>query len=350
MRYLSVALLFMASTAVAQNWQQVAVLDTYGNALLVDAANITDVKGYRRAWFRWAYKTDQPIPNEYRESTPKAKTYRWVQTVNLFHCAEQTTALAEQRWVDSKDRDVGRRRPDGLHFRKVSPGSVEQQMLEAVCASESVRAQERLEGQAQITSAARPKDYYPKRSIQRGDQGTATVKACVDASGKLLGEPVVTISSGFWELDSAAIRVAKDSRYMPGMRGCAALPESCLEVPVTFRQQRNFPEGIAVEANMVKPADPGHYYPREARDRREEGSPVVQACVGGNGKLVREPVITESSGFPALDAAAIEVAKASRYKPGRIDGVLAPESCIKFKVKFGGEPQLSTGLGGPATD
>jgi TonB family protein len=60
----------------------------------------------------------------------------------------------------------------------------------------------------------------------------------------------------------------------------------------------------------------------------------VQACIGGNGKLLRDPVITESSGFPSLDAAAIEVARATRYTPGRKDGIVAPESCIKFKVKF----------------
>ena len=35
-----------------------------------------------------------------------------------------------------------------------------------------------------------------------------------------------------------------------------------------------------------------------------------------------------------LDAAAIRVAKATRYAAGTKDGTAVPESCIKFKVKF----------------
>jgi TonB family protein len=337
MRFLSVALLFVASTAAAQNWQQVASLDSNGGVLLVDASDITEVKGYRRGWFKWAYATDQPVPNEYRQSVPKAKTYRWVQSAYLFHCTEQTSALAEQRWFNSEGKDLGSRRPEALRFLKVSPGSVDQRMLEAVCRTESLKSLDRPEEQAQMTHAALPGAYYPKGSIRRGEQGSATVKACVDPTGKLLREPVVTISSGFPELDGAAIQVAKDSRYRPGVRDGAALPESCLEVPVTFRQQKNIPK-FAAEAKIVKPVSPDHYYPSEARGRGEQGSAVVQSCVGRDGKLVRDPVIAESSGFPALDAAAIEVAKAAKYAAGSIGGVRSPESCIKFKVKFARDP------------
>lgn len=334
MRYWSVALLFVASTAVAENWQQIASLDSNGGVLLVDASDITDVKGYRRAWFKWAYGTDQPVPSEYRDSVPKAKTYRWGRSANLFHCTEQTTALAEQRWFNAEGRELGSRRPEALHFLKVSPGSVDQQMLEAVCKSESVRS---LEEQAQMTHAAPPAAYYPKSSIRRREQGSATVKACVDPTGKLLREPVVTRSSGFRELDGAAIRVAKHSRYKPGVRGGAALPESCLEVPVTFRQQENIPE-ITADARIEKTVNPDHYYPSEARERAEQGSPVVRACVGRAGKLLRDPEIAESSGFPALDAAALEVAKAAKYTAGRAGGVRMRDSCIMFKVTFAREP------------
>jgi TonB family protein len=340
MRYLSVALLFVASTAVAQSWQQITRLDSNGGVLFVDASDIMEVKGYRRAWFKWAYETDQPVPGEHRDSVPKSKTYRWIRSANLFHCTQQTTALAEQRWFNAKDKDLGSRRAETLDFRKISPGSVDQQMLEAVCSSESVRSLERLEEQAQMTRPVQPKDYYPQESIRRGEQGAATVKVCVDSTGKLLREPVVTVSSGFEALDGAALQVAKDSRYKPGVRDGAALAESCLEVPVAFRQLKNFSEIADLRAKVEKPANPHDYYPRDARARREEGSPVVQACVGGNGKLVRDPVISESSGFPALDAAAIEVARATRYSPARIDGVVASQSCIMFRVKFGRKPEL----------
>ena len=60
----------------------------------------------------------------------------------------------------------------------------------------------------------------------------------------------------------------------------------------------------------------------------------MQACVGPTSELLREPVIVESSGFPDLDAAAVKVAKATRYAAGMANKTPLPESCIKFKIKF----------------
>jgi protein TonB len=87
-------------------------------------------------------------------------------------------------------------------------------------------------------------------------------------------------------------------------------------------------------AKMKAAADADQFYPPGAKRREEQGSPVVQACVGANGRLVREPVVTETSGFPELDVAAVKVAKASRYSPATDGGTALPESCVKFKVKF----------------
>jgi protein TonB len=87
-------------------------------------------------------------------------------------------------------------------------------------------------------------------------------------------------------------------------------------------------------AKMRSAVDPDQFYPPGAKRREEQGSPVVQACVGPNGRLVREPVITETSGFPELDGAAVKVAKANRYTPAMEGGTALPESCVRFKVKF----------------
>ncbi len=87
-------------------------------------------------------------------------------------------------------------------------------------------------------------------------------------------------------------------------------------------------------ARMTRPANPDDFYPPGAIRREEQGSPVVMACVGSNGRLLREPVVTDSSGFPDLDTAAVKVAKATRYAAGTEGGSALPESCVKFKVKF----------------
>jgi TonB family protein len=76
------------------------------------------------------------------------------------------------------------------------------------------------------------------------------------------------------------------------------------------------------------------YYPPEARRRGEQGAPVIRACVGPSGALLREPELRTPSGFPDLDTAAIQVAKAMRYAGGVENGAPAQESCISFKVKF----------------
>ena len=88
------------------------------------------------------------------------------------------------------------------------------------------------------------------------------------------------------------------------------------------------------EAKMTRPVNPNDYYPAASRRRGEQGSPVVQVCVGPSGKLLREPAVTQTSGFPDLDDAVIRIAKATRYAAGTRDGTALPESCLTFKVKF----------------
>ena len=94
------------------------------------------------------------------------------------------------------------------------------------------------------------------------------------------------------------------------------------------------PRAAGTPAKMTRPVNPDDYYPPGSIRREEQGSPVVQACVGPNGRLLREPVVTDTSGFPDLDGAAIKVAKATRYAPGTEAGSALAESCVKFKVKF----------------
>jgi protein TonB len=94
------------------------------------------------------------------------------------------------------------------------------------------------------------------------------------------------------------------------------------------------PRAAGSPAKMTRPVNPDDYYPPGSIRREEQGSPVVQACVGPNGRLLRDPVVTDTSGFPDLDGAAVKVAKATRYAAGTEAGAALAESCIKFKVKF----------------
>jgi TonB family protein len=241
MRYVSLALLFLASMAHAEDWQQVASLDANGGVLLFDAAGVTEVKGFRRAWFKAVYTTDQLIPTEYLGSVPaNVRSYRSERTLRYFSCANRTGAVMRYFWDDAEEKSGGYFYRDLLTFHAFPAGSLEERMLETAC----------------------------------------------NFAGPLA--------------DAEAARLQ--------------LPQ--------------------VVAKMKRPVNPDDYYPQSSRSRGEQGSPVVQACVGPSGELLREPVVTDTSGFPALDAAAVKVATATRYAAGTKDGVAVPESCIKFKVKF----------------
>jgi periplasmic protein TonB len=87
-------------------------------------------------------------------------------------------------------------------------------------------------------------------------------------------------------------------------------------------------------AKITRNIDPNAFYPPGSIRRDEQGSPVLQACVGPNGRLLREPVVTDTSGFPDLDAASVKLAKAMRFAAGTENGSPVAESCVKFKVKF----------------
>jgi protein TonB len=75
------------------------------------------------------------------------------------------------------------------------------------------------------------------------------------------------------------------------------------------------------------------YYPPASMRLGEEGTAVVRACVGPNGRLAEDPTIAKSSGSSRLDEGAIRLAKAGRYNPGTEDGKPV-QACIDFGVKF----------------
>jgi TonB family protein len=52
-------------------------------------------------------------------------------------------------------------------------------------------------------------DFYPSVAIHMGEQGVATVRACVDAKGRLTAEPSIVESTGSRRLDEGALKLAR---------------------------------------------------------------------------------------------------------------------------------------------
>lgn len=249
MRYVSIVLLLAASTAYAAKWIPIGALDAKGGVLLLDTAGIARVNDVRKAWFKYDYTTDQTIPLGYTRTSPDAKSYRKDISLMYFNCTDRKWGLSKSILHAANEAVVGDLDDSQsvITYREVPPDSVGELMLNAVCGwelpRETVDAKSatpqaadpaRVRAYAKMVRPVSPADYYPPASIRRGEQGSPIVQACVGPDGRLLREPVVTDTSGFPDLDAAAIKVAKATRYAAAMENGTALPESCIKFKVMF--------------------------------------------------------------------------------------------------------------------
>lgn len=87
---------------------------------------------------------------------------------------------------------------------------------------------------AKIGRMPSSEDYYPAAAKRAEEQGAATIKVCVNAQGRIVGDPTVVTSSGFARLDEGAVKLARAGRYQAGTSGGQPLPESCVSFRVKF--------------------------------------------------------------------------------------------------------------------
>jgi len=239
--FVTALLLFAASTANAVNWQPIGKPDPNGGVLYLDVAGITQVKTFRRAWFKAVYPSDQPIPAEFLATVPKDNpTFRSEKSLRYFDCLNRTSAVMRYYWDHDDGKFAGYHYEENLTFREAPRETRDALMLETVCNFAGELAEPEAAGvraprfTAKIKRAARPGDYYPELSRRHGEQGAPIVKACVGPDGALLRDPEITKSSGFPELDGAAILVAKFTRYAAATNNGSAVPESCIDFKIKF--------------------------------------------------------------------------------------------------------------------
>jgi protein TonB len=79
-------------------------------------------------------------------------------------------------------------------------------------------------------------DYYPEASRRLNEAGSANVRACIGATGKLTGDPTIDKSSGSSRLDNGALQLAKagSGKYKPATEDGKPV-ESCFVFRVTFQ-------------------------------------------------------------------------------------------------------------------
>lgn len=92
-------------------------------------------------------------------------------------------------------------------------------------------AQARIDAPPRLTQAIKPD--YPKGARQRGEEGDVALELTIDAGGRVEAVAVAA-SSGFPELDAAAVRAAGKARFIPAKAGRVAVP-SAARITVNFR-------------------------------------------------------------------------------------------------------------------
>jgi len=137
--------------------------------------------------------------------------------------------------------------------------------------------------------------------------------------------------------DPAAMKFAEPDERSPEM----VTPEAETET----RQAREEKPAAAAEpvaavaprqARVDAPPRPKRairpHYPKGSRQRGEQGDVTVELRVGTDGHVL-EVKIVKSSGFPELDAAAEQAAKAARFEPAR-SGNTPVESAARLTLTF----------------
>lgn len=87
------------------------------------------------------------------------------------------------------------------------------------------------------------------------------------------------------------------------------------------------------DARVAYGENPAPAYPQSARRRNEQGTVILRVLVGADG-LVRRVEIVETSGFDALDNAAVEAVRRRWHFIAAHRGGAAIESWVRVPIRF----------------
>jgi len=176
--------------------------------------------------------------------------------------------------------------------------------------------------------------FYPPIASRLHQQGTAVVAVCIMPNG-WPGDAVIAKSSGWPQLDAAALLSAGNWHFLPAPQGIDDWPQ-WKDVPVSFALGPKAPPASAedfndiLRANGALPAgfaapqrDPAFahasQYPAIADRQRKEGAAIVEMAIETDGGVDGARIL-KSSGSRQLDAAALVSVGYWRYFPATENG------------------------------
>jgi TonB family protein len=145
---------------------------------------------------------------------------------------------------------------------------------------------------------------YPESERALGHAGWVIVRGIVGVDGRMT-EAVVARSNAGPVLDASALIAARATLFSPATDAKGAAISVVTSYPIEF-------SAPPLSPTYVKRTEAP--YPDAERSAGHFGKVTIAGKIGPDGRLV-EPVVKLSSRAPGLDAAALEAAKASEFRP-----------------------------------
>jgi TonB family protein len=165
------------------------------------------------------------------------------------------------------------------------------------------------------------------------DPEAALVVLIVGPSG-VPSQASIKTSSGADALDQAALSCVARLRFLPAVRaGEGAAVAAWEEIAWKWGRAHFAQTGATGAAPAAGAPAAGIATTTASAGAARAPQAEVRVCADESGKLVRDPVVTHSSGDAGLDAAALGVARAGApyYRPAGAAGV---SGCVDLAVRF----------------
>lgn len=191
---------------------------------------------------------------------------------------------------------------------------------------------------ARLAWGADPTKRCPDLQQAAAPEGTvAVVQFRVGPTG-VPSQASIRTSSGSAGFDAAAMSCVLKLHFLPAVHaGDGAAVDSWQQMALKSAGPGGAPQTAHCDTSptqsSVVMADP-----QELDDKkRSQPGPATQragvcVCVDENGKLAQPPVLTDSSGIPGFDKAALELSSAAHYRPATSAGGQPTQGCFRFKV------------------
>jgi TonB family protein len=184
--------------------------------------------------------------------------------------------------------------------------------LAVVQAGALAQAPEAPVGAAVVATPGGCEAAWPASSVRNQETGTVDMVVLVQPDGRASDVRIVR-SSGYRDLDRAAVAAVAKCQYEPAQRDGAAVP-AWFELSRKWLPPQNKMLPVANFASCAKPV-----WPKESLRKEEQGTVQLGFLIGVDG-AVRESRVEKSSGYPLLDLAALDAIGRCRFSPGTENG------------------------------